>query len=79
MEKQAQDSNLIGQFLKIFYSDTAGPNRPKLGRKRFLPRFGSFGHVVSEEKIFRNRPIRNKNHLWRPCLLMELERNEYSL
>jgi hypothetical protein len=23
-----------------------------------------------EEKIFRNRPIRNKNCLWRPCLLM---------
>ena len=45
----------------------------------FLPSFGSFGHVVSEEKIFRNRPIRNKNRLWWPCLLMELERNEYSL
>jgi hypothetical protein len=27
----------------------------------FLPSFGSLGHVVSEEKIFRNRPIRNKN------------------
>jgi hypothetical protein len=25
---------------------------------------------VSEEKIFRNRPIRNKNCLWQPCLLM---------
>ena len=25
---------------------------------------------VSEEKIFRNRPIRNKNCMWRPCLLM---------
>ena len=24
---------LIGQFLKIFFSDTARPNRPKLGRK----------------------------------------------
>ena len=45
----------------------------------FLPSFGSFGHVVSEKKIFRNRPIRNKNRLWWPCFLMELERNEYSL
>ena len=26
---------------------------------------------VSEEKIFRNRPIRNKNCLWRPCLVMD--------
>ena len=25
--------------------------------------------LVSEEKIFRNRPIRNKNCLWQPCLL----------
>jgi hypothetical protein len=37
----------------------------------FLPSFVSFGHAVSEEKIFRNRPIRNKNHLWWPCLLMD--------
>ena len=22
-------------------------------------------------KIFKNRPIRNKNFLWRPCLLMD--------
>jgi hypothetical protein len=32
-----------------------------------------FGKVVSEEKIFRNQPIRNKNCLWRPCLLMDRE------
>ena len=42
----------------------------------FLPSFRSFGQAVSEEKIFRNRPIRNKNCLWRPCLLMD--RNEMS-
>ena len=34
----------------------------------FLPSFGSIGKVVSEEKIFRNRPIINKNCLWRSCL-----------
>jgi hypothetical protein len=43
----------------------------------FLPSFGSFGQAVSEEKIFKNRPIRNKNCLWRPCLLMD--RNEMSI
>jgi hypothetical protein len=35
----------------------------------FLPSFGSFGYTASEDKIFFNRPIRNKNCLWRPCLL----------
>jgi hypothetical protein len=33
----------------------------------------SFGKEVSEEKIFRNRPIRNKNCLWRPSLLANRE------
>ena len=27
--------------------------------------------MVSEEKIKKNRPIRNKNCLWQPCLLMD--------
>ena len=35
----------------------------------FPPKFGSFGQAVSEKKIVRNRPVRNKNCLWRPCLL----------
>jgi hypothetical protein len=39
--------------------------------KCFLPSFGSFVHSVSEEKIFRNRPIRNNNRLWWPCLSMD--------
>ena len=37
----------------------------------FLPSFGSFGQAVSEEKIFKNRPIRKKNCLWRPCLVTD--------
>ena len=36
-----------------------------------------FGKAVSEKKIFRNRPIRNKNCLWRPYLLMD--RDEMSI
>jgi hypothetical protein len=27
--------------------------------------------MVSEEKNCLNQPIRNKNRLWRPCLLMD--------
>ena len=34
----------------------------------FQPNFGSFGYAVAEKKIVRNRPIKNKNCLWRPCL-----------
>ena len=30
-----------------------------------------FGKAVSEKKIFRNQPIRNKNCLWWPCLLTD--------
>ena len=30
--------------------------------------------AVSEEKIFLNRPIRNKNYLWWPCLLMDRDK-----
>ena len=37
----------------------------------FLPSFGSFGQAVSQEKNFLNRPIRNKNCLWWPCLLTD--------
>ena len=40
----------------------------------FLPNFGSFGKAVSEDKIFRNRPIRNKNCLWQPYLLMDRDK-----
>jgi hypothetical protein len=35
------------------------------------PSFGSFGQAVSEEKNFKNQPIRNQNRLWWPCLLIE--------
>ena len=36
----------------------------------FLPSFGSFGQMVSEN-IFKHRPIRNTNCMWRPCLLID--------
>jgi hypothetical protein len=39
----------------------------------FLPSFGSFGQTVSEKKNLKNQSIRNKNCLWRPCLLTDRE------
>ena len=74
---QKQELPVVAMFV-----NGSGQNEQSLQKtfhRCFLPSFGSFGHVISEEKIFRNRPIRNKNRLWWPCLLMELERNEYSL
>jgi hypothetical protein len=52
----------------IFSSQTPQPNELKLGS------FGSIGQAVSEEKIFKNRPIRSKNRLWWPCLLMDRDK-----
>ena len=34
----------------------------------------TFGQAVSEGKILKNRPIRNKNILWWPCLLMDQDK-----
>jgi hypothetical protein len=45
----------------------------------FLPSFSSFGQTVSEEKNFKNQPIRNKSRLWRSCWLTDRDkiRNVY--
>jgi hypothetical protein len=69
----------IGQSKKklpvaAMFVNGSGCNYQSLSRtfhKCFLPGFGSFGQAVSEEKIFKNRPIRNKNCQWWPCLLMD--------
>ena len=56
------------------FVNRSGRNEHSLQRtfhRCFLPSFRSFGQVVSEEKNFLNRPIRNKNCLWRPCLLKD--------
>ena len=58
---QKQESPVVAMFV----------NRSGRNEQCFLPSFGSFGQAVSEEKIFRNRPIRNRNHLWQPCLHMD--------
>ena len=68
-QKQKQESPMVGMFF-----NGSGQNEQSLQRtfhRCFLPSFDSFGQAVSEEKIFKNRPIRNKNCLWWPCLLMD--------
>jgi hypothetical protein len=52
----------------------SGQNVQSLGRTAHrcaLPSFGSFGQTVSEEKNFKNQPIRNKSHQWQSCLLTD--------
>ena len=66
---QKEESPVAAMFV-----NGSGRNEQSLQRtfhRCFLPSFGLFGQAVSEEKIFRNRPIRNKNCLWWPCLLMD--------
>ena len=41
----------------------------RTSRRCFPSTFGSFGKAISEEKTFRNWPIRSNNCLWWPCLL----------
>ena len=65
---QKQELPVVAMFV-----NGSGWNKQSLKRtfhRCFLPSFGSFGQAVSE-KIFKNRPIRNKNCLWQPCLLMD--------
>jgi hypothetical protein len=65
---QKQESSVVAMFV-----NGSGRNEQSLQRtfhRCFLPSFVSLGKAVSE-KIFKNRPIRNKNCLWQPCLLMD--------
>jgi hypothetical protein len=66
---QKQESSVAAMFVN-------GSRRNEQSLQRtfhrcFLSSFGSFGNAVSEEKIFRNQPIRKKNCLWWPCLQMD--------
>ena len=63
--------------LATMFVNGSGRNKHSLqmtAHRCFLPSFGSFGQAVSEEKIFQNRPIRNKNCLWQPCLLIDRDK-----
>ena len=60
--------------MAAMFVNESGRNKQSLQRtfhRCFLSSIGSFGQAVSEEKIFKNLSIRNKNCLWQPCLLMD--------
>ena len=74
-EEFKKSSNQKQEFpVAVMFVNGSGRKKQSVQRtfhSCFLPSFGSFGQAVSEEKIFKNRPIRNKNCLWWPCLLMD--------
>ena len=65
---QKQELSMMAMFVNGSKRNEQFPQRTF--HRCFLPHFGSFGLAVSEEKIFRNRPIRNNNCLWWSCLYM---------
>ena len=78
-EKLFQKSTNKKQELPMTAMFVNGSKRNEQFPKRtfhrcFLPRFDPFVQAVSEQKILRNRLIRNKNCLWWPCLLMDQEK-----
>ena len=75
-EKIFQKSTNQKQELHVaaMFVNRSGQNVQSLERtthRCFLPSFGSIGQTVSEEKNFKNQPIRNKSHLWRSRLLTD--------
>ena len=77
--RRFQKSTNQNQELPVMamFVNGSGQNEHSLQRifhRCFLPNFSSFGRAVSEEKIFLNRPIRNKNCLWWPCFLIDRDK-----
>ena len=66
-----RNKNCLWQPCLLMDRDKMRKSFQRTFHRYFLPSFGSFGNAISEDKIFRNRPIRNKNCLWQPYLLMD--------
>jgi hypothetical protein len=61
----------LGEMNRNLVGSIYGRSSVKIAHFVPIPSFGSFEQVVSEEKIFRNQPIRHKNCLWWLCLSMD--------
>ena len=72
-----QEQELTVAAIFINESERNKRSLQRTAHRCFLLGFGSFGQAVSEKKIFKNRPIRNKNCLWWPSLLTD--RDEMSI
>ena len=69
IDQSKQELPLVSMFV-----NRSGQNKPlRTFHRCFLPSFSYFGQAVSEE-IFFNWPIRKKNCLWWPCLLMDRDK-----
>ena len=69
-----RNKNCLWQPCALTNQDEMCNLHSRLAIRCFLPSFLSLGQAVSEEKICLNRPIRNKNCLWQPCLLMDQDK-----
>jgi hypothetical protein len=58
---QKQESSVVAMFVN--WSGRIEQSLQRTFHRCFLPSVGPFGQVVSEEKIFKNRPITQKQEL----------------
>jgi hypothetical protein len=63
--KKSSPLKMLGQMNRNLVGSIYGRSFIRIAH--FVP----IHQAVSEKKIFLNWPIRNKNYLWRPCLLMD--------
>ena len=74
-QKQAnQKQKLPVATMYVKGSERNEQSQQRTFHRCFLSSFSTFGQAVSEGKNLKNQPIRNKNRMWRPCLLMDRDR-----
>ena len=72
---QKQEYSVAAMFANG--SELNGQSLQRTFQGCFLPKFDSLGQAISEKIFFLNQAIRNKNGLWRPCLLTDRDDMSY--